>query len=205
MTRHESGRLKRCSADEGGQGGVSHSFTTLFFRYPRTGPDSASSYLEWSNEPSHLTWSPSEASHQQQGEEDLSDQRQRRTAVEPLTVTVAVAVGRINVEHHGGRRTLLRYRQGVGSPMRHPTISPPITTGHRWMQEDISGRYRTMASVPTLCRAAGRRPPRRPCRFATAACRCDRGHRPQRPSPAAACKCRLPPNPCLGCRRSRHL
>jgi hypothetical protein len=41
-----------------------------------------------------------------------------KTAVEPLTVTVAVAVGRINVEHYGGRRPLVSYRQDVGSCIR---------------------------------------------------------------------------------------
>ena len=96
VTRHESGRLNQCSAGEGGQGGVSqmmasdlgmrdhtasfvsHSFTHIIFSIPQDRAGQRSSYLEWSNEPSRLTWSPSEASHQQQGEEDRSDQRQRR-------------------------------------------------------------------------------------------------------------------------------
>ena len=46
------------------------------------------------------------------------------TAVAPLTVAVAVAIGRINVEHHGGRKPRWSYRREVGSYTRCPTIYP---------------------------------------------------------------------------------
>ena len=75
---------------------VSHSFTHIIFSIPQDRAGQRSSYLEWSNEPSHLTWSPSEASHQQQGEEDRSYQRERRNRPwSRSTVTVAVAVARM--------------------------------------------------------------------------------------------------------------
>ena len=105
-----------------------------------------------------------------------------------------------------------------------PSAMQPCGARHQQQRQECSegaattsGRERrspggTPASQPTSRGACLVRPqpcrrwtPRRPFRFATAVCRCDRGHRPQGPSPTATCKCRLPPNSCLGCRRSRQL